>query len=311
MCGTDQAIWSGEFRFVRSGDIKFPMTLGHEWCGVVAQVGSHVERFKVGDRVVGDTGVSCGLCPACLSGEWPHCPRAQAVGTINAWDGAYAEHILMPERHLFHLPQSIGLDNGALVEPAATALLAVKRAGVSIGDTVLVQGSGPIGIAAAKLSKLCGASCVLITGRRAGKLEKALALGIDAAIHTREEDIAQAVRRHTGEAKVDRIIEASGSTDLFTASLELLRPGGTLALVAFYEQVVSGFDIDGFVFGDVNLRAVTGSTGMYPVILRLMAAGMLDLSSVITARFPLDLAPQAMGSMERDAATRIKIMLEP
>jgi 2-desacetyl-2-hydroxyethyl bacteriochlorophyllide A dehydrogenase len=310
VCGTDYVIYTGEFRFVKNGGITFPMTPGHEWSGRVARVGSAVERFVPGDRVVGDTGVACGHCNECLVGDYFLCRHARAVGTIKAWDGSYAEYIVMPERHLFPLPESVSFDNGALVEPAATALYAVKKAGVSIGDVVLVHGSGPIGIAAAKLAKLSGASKVLITGRKDFKLAKALALGVDAAVNTQREAVAEAVAAHTGQKQVDCLIEAAGSVELLQQSISLVRPGGTIAVVAFYEALMPQFDIDELVFADVALRPVAGSLRMYQPVLRLMAAGMLDLSSLITGRYPLLQARRAMEDIRERNETRIKIMME-
>ncbi len=310
ICGTDYSIYTGEFSFVKSGAVKFPMTPGHEWSGVVEEVGSGVENLKPGDRVVGDTMVSCGTCYDCLMGQYGHCWKLRCVGTINTWDGAYAEYILMPARHLFHLPDNVSFDQGAMIEPAATALYAVTLAGVKAGDTVLVQGSGPIGIMAARLSKLAGAAKVIITGRKEFKLRVALNLGIDAAINVTEVPLDQAIRAHAGDWGVDRVIEASGSTELFRESLNLIKPGGTIAVVAFYEQMVDGFDIDRFVFGDVTIRGVAGSLGMYMPILKLMSSGMLDFGSLITGRYRLDEAPRALQHMKEKSETRIKLMID-
>ncbi|MFH1009551.1 MAG: alcohol dehydrogenase catalytic domain-containing protein, partial [Candidatus Latescibacterota bacterium] len=121
ICGTDYAIYTGELSFVKSGQISFPMTPGHEWSGLVTRVGRDVAGFQPGDRVVGDTAVSCGTCYDCLMGQYGRCRDLRCVGTIHTWDGAYAEYMVMPARHLFHLPDSVSWDNGAMVEPAATA----------------------------------------------------------------------------------------------------------------------------------------------------------------------------------------------
>lgn len=310
ICGTDYSIYTGEFSFVKSGAITFPMTPGHEWSGVVERVGSGVEGFQPGDRVVGDTAVSCGTCYECLMGQYGRCRKLRCVGTIHTWDGAYAEYMRMPARHLFHLPDYVSFDNGAVVEPAATALYAVTLAGVTMGDTVLVQGSGPIGIIAAKLAKLAGAARVMITGRKEFKLKAALNLGVDVAVNVTEARLDEAIRTHTGDWGIDRIIEASGSTELFKESLRLIKPGGTIAVVAFYEKMVDGFDIDRFVFGDVTIKAVAGSLGMYKPILRLMSSGMLELSSLVTGRYTLDEAPRAMRDMKEKNDTRIKMMID-
>ncbi|MCG2659264.1 MAG: alcohol dehydrogenase catalytic domain-containing protein [Kiritimatiellae bacterium] len=310
VCSTDYAIYTGELSFVKTGLVKYPLTPGHEWSGIVELVGPEVENFKPGDRVVGDTFVACGSCGFCITGNFYRCNKIRSVGTINAWDGAYAEYIMMPERHLFHLPENVSLDNGALVEPTATALYAVTLAGVKIADTVLVLGSGPIGIIAAKMAKLSGAGKVIIAGRKDSKLKTALALGVDAVVNTTKEHLAEKTREYSGEYGVDRIIEASGSTELFKEALQLVKPGGVISCVAFYERPVDGFDIDRFVINDVTIRAVAGSQGMYPTVLKLMDLGLADFSSLITERRPFVEAPQIMHDMQQRNETRIKIMLE-
>lgn len=310
VCGTDYAIYTGEISFVKSGLIKYPLTPGHEWSGIVEQIGPEVKNFKNGDRVVGDTWVSCGNCSFCVTGNVSRCKKLRSVGTINAWDGAYAEYIMMPERHLFHLPDNVSFDNGALVEPAATALYAVVRADVKLNDTVLVLGSGPIGIMAAKLAKLSGASQVIIAARKDCKLKIALGLGVDAAVNTSREKLAEKVRELAGATGVDKIIEASGSTKLLKESLHFVKPGGVISCVAFYEQMVDGFDIDHFVINDLTIRGVSGSPGTYPAVLNLMDLGLADFSSLITERRPFEEAPRIMRDMEERNETRIKIMLE-
>jgi 2-desacetyl-2-hydroxyethyl bacteriochlorophyllide A dehydrogenase len=309
VCGTDHAIYTGEFTFVRSGDVHFPMTLGHEWSGTVAALGRDASQFRLGDRVTGDTAVACGYCTECLLGRYDRCKGARAVGTINAWDGAYAEYILMPERHVLHLPDSVSFDNGAMVEPAATAMYAVHKARVQPGDVVLIQGSGPIGIMASRLAKLCGAARVLLSGRKDAKLKAALAFGADAVINTTRESVTDAVRRLVPEGKVDRVIEASGSRALFSESLGLIRVGGVMSVLAFYESPLEQLDLDRFVCSDASIVAVAGSLGMYPPVLKLMAAGMFDCTPLITSRAPLLEAPDVLARYDERAEGRTKIML--
>jgi L-iditol 2-dehydrogenase len=301
VCGTDLAIYTGEFRYVKNGNIKFPMTPGHEWAGIVEKVGAEVTLFKPGDRVVGDTGVVCGECNACLIGDQNRCKNARAVGTISTWDGAYGQYMLMPQRHMFHLPDNVSFDMGAMIEPAATALYAVHLGEVKIGETVLVHGTGPIGILAAKEAKLCG--------RKEFKLQMALKFGADVAINTTKESLADAVKKHCPDG-VDRIIEASGSIDLLQDSLGLIRPNGIISMVAFYEKMIPNFDVDKFVFSAGIMRAVGGSLGMYGPVLSLMAAGMLDPTPLITSRRPHREAGLALKDMQDKNDTRIKIMLE-
>lgn len=306
MCGTDYAIFSGEFSFIEKGLVPMPLTPGHEWSGVVAKIGPGVTLFAEGDRVVGDTCVSCGQCYECLIGQYGKCKHCRSVGTVNPWDGGYAEYVLMPQRHLLKLADGISFENGACVEPAATALYSLHIANVGIGDTVLVLGSGPIGIAAAKLAKLCGASIVAIVGRKDFKLQKALDMGIDAAINTSRVNLVDGVKDVFGAWGVDKIIEASGSIDMLNESSRLLNIGGTVSAVAFYEREVQNFEIDNFVFGNLTLKGSAGSLGMYRPVLRLMETGMLDMTSLITSTCTLDEVPQAMVEMKTKNDTRIK-----
>ena len=310
ICGTDISIYTGEASFVKSGAVRFPLTLGHEWSGTVEALGAGASQFAVGDRVVGDTGVACGYCTECLLGRYPRCRNVHAVGTVDAIDGAWAPFILMPERHLYRLPELVSFDNGAMTEPAATALYAVRKAQVGIGDTVLVQGSGPIGILAAAQAKLSGASRVFITGRKRQKLDAALRMGADVAIDTTRESVAEVLKRQTPAGKVDRLIEASGSAELFEESLRLVEAGGVMSAVAFYDRPLSGFDLDAFVFADVTLVPVGGSLGMPPLVLRMMETVALDPARLITERVTLEAVPDMLARFRRDADARIKVMID-
>jgi len=310
ICGTDYAIYSGEFSFVKSGQIRFPLTCGHEWSGIVDSTGSAVTAFQPGDRVVGDTVVSCGICPHCLLGQYMHCPKLRCVGTINTWDGAFSEYMVMPQRHLFHLAQNITFDNAAFIEPAATALYAVRLGDVKIGDTVLVLGSGPIGIAAAKLAAMCGASKVVIAARKKFKLDKAIALGVHAAVNLTDITLEDAVHQEFGRDGVDCVVEASGSLDLFKKAVKLTNPGGAISVVAFYEKQMHDFEIDQFVFGDLRIRGVAGSLGMYEPLLKLLANGLVDFSSLITSYISLEQIPDNMKTWHERGHVRIKEMIK-
>ncbi len=310
ICGTDYSIYSGEFSFVKNGGVKFPFTPGHEWSGVVTAIGTEVRNFKVGDRVVGDTCVSCGNCVSCLLGDYLSCEQVFCVGTVNAWDGGFAEYTVFPERHLFRLPDEVGFDAGAFIEPAATSLYAVKRAGVQIGDTVLVHGSGSLGLLAARLAKLSGAAKVFITGRKDAKLQLALNFGADAAINTTREPLIESVLRHNGGKKVDRVIETSGADELLTSSFELVRPGGSIAAVAFYDRKLDQMDIDKLVFGNINLCGSSGSTGMYQPVMALMGSGALDTAPLISGRYPFADILRAYADMKTKNDIRIKWLVD-
>lgn len=309
ICGTDYSIYSGESQFVKSGMIKYPMTLGHEWSGIIEESGDQVKNLKIGDRVVGDAGVSCGICYECLCGRYINCESLRCVGTINTWDGAYAEYILMPERHAYLIPQNVSYEEAALVEPAATALYAVRRGDVKPGDIVLVHGTGPIGLAAVQLAKVSGAACVILSGRKDYKLDIGKMMGADITVNIMKDDLAKRILEITDGKGAHVIIEASGSTDVLRQSVGIIRAGGTISVVAFYERELSGFNIDDFVFKDARLVAVSGSPGLSVTILELMKFGRINLKPMITHRYSLDNVASALENMKRDNDQKIKIML--
>lgn len=310
ICGTDYSIYSGESSFVKDGSVRFPLTMGHEWSGVVVKTGKHVKKVKPDDRVVGDGTVSCGVCEACLKGDYNTCSDLRGVGTIKTWDGAYAEYILMPERAVYKIPDGVSFEEAALVEPSATALYAVSRGGVKLNDSVLVIGTGPIGLAAVQLSKLSGASCVILAGRKEAKLVIGKKLGADYTVNILEEDLADTVSKLTGGKGLDVVIEASGAVEMLQQSFGLIRNGGTIATVAFYDEPLNNINIDDFVVTDKNLVGVAGSPRMSIPMLELMGRGMVDLKPLITGIYKLDDVEKALLAVKEKRDSTVKILLE-
>lgn len=305
ICGTDYSILNGAF----SNMISYPMTLGHEWSGEVAAVGKGVSNIKIGDRVAGDTCVSCGECYECLTGSYMNCRIKRNVGTTNTWDGAYSEYILFPARHLFKLPDTVDYESGALLEPAATAMLSVAQARVGLGDNVVVHGTGPIGIAAALLAKLAGAAKTVITGRKDFKLQLAKKMGVDYAVNTIKQDMTEVVQDIFEGQGADAVIEASGSVQLMKDSFEIAANSARISVVSFFEKEV-GLDIDGAVFKDISILPVAGNIGMNRPTLRLMASGRLDLRAIVTERCRLEDVPVALKNLKTDNEKKIKIMID-
>lgn len=311
ICGTDESIYSGESTFWADGLIHTPMTLGHEYSGVVEAVGKCVTNFKLGDRVVADTGISCGICDTCREGEYLACKHMKAVGTINAQDGGYAEFAVMPERHLYKLPDNISFEQGAVVEPVATGLYSVKMGRIKMGDTVLVIGTGPIGLGATPFVGLYGASKVIVVGRKEFKLELAKKFGADYTINTTQEDLFERVMEITDGDGVDVVIESSGSVDMLLAAVRVCKSNARIACVAFYEKPITFNNFDNMTIHGIQLITIMGSPNMNPVVLKMMASGKVDFTPMITQVVPLREAKQALDDLKANSASRIKILLQP
>ena len=310
ICATDHSIYSGESSFIEAGLIRYPMTLGHEYSGVIDAVGCDVTRFKVGDRVVADTGVSCGVCDVCREGDYLNCEHMQAVGTINAIDGGYAQYTVMPERHVFSLPDNISFQEGALVEPIATGLNSVKKGDIKIGDDVLVIGTGPIGLGAVPFVKYSGAKNVILAGRKDFKLDVGKKLGADITINTTKEDLYSRIMEITDGKGPNVIIESSGNADMLILSTKMIAMSGRISVVAFYEQPINNLDIDLAVIKDVQIISVMGSPNMGQVVLKMMATKKIDFSPMITGVYPLDDVKSVLDDYKNDTEKKIKRLLE-
>lgn len=309
ICATDMAILSGEAGFMHNGSTSYPVRFGHEFVGTVVETGENVKTLRLGDRVISEGFVSCNQCPSCKKGNFRGCEHLMSVGTINTWPGSYAEYVLFPERHLIRVPEAIGDDAAALIEPAAVGMDGVQKAGIIPGQSfVLVTGAGAIGIAAAALAKHTGAKKVLLSGRTPYKLEIAKNMGVDAVCNPREESLAEFVKRETDGHGIDSLIECSGNVAVLDDCVDVLAEGGTMAIVAFYEKLYTTFDIDKFVMKNCTLVSVMDHA--YQAVIHAMLEGV-DLLPLITSRVKFeDCGARMMDMLQEHSKKDIKIMVD-
>lgn len=310
VCGTDYDNYRGESVFAREGKIHYPVRFGHEWSGVVAEVGSAVKSFAPGDRVVGDGKVTCAECDNCRKGRWYDCSNLRSVGTVeNYWPGAMAEYMLMPERNLFHIADNVSLREAALIEPAAIAYNGFRGLDVKDAD-VLILGTGAIGIAAIQCAKSLGAKCVMIAGRKQNKLQLAADMGADRTIFMTKENLREVVLAETQGWGADIVIDTAGSTDLVKECMCCTAKMGSISLLAFYDKPLDGFILDDFVLAKKSLRGISGSREFFPVVVELLAEGKIRLEPMITQEIPFSEAEHCMDYYEQNAANRVKLMIK-
>lgn len=311
LCGTDVEMLHGSMPYFRLGWAHYPVVLGHEWSGTVVEVGTAVEDFAVGDRVTGDVTIGCGSCPPCLRGQYNLCVVKQEVGLCRGKDGAFAQYLTMPARHCYRLPEGVSLDDGALVEPAATVVKAVCKANFEPGATVLVTGDGPIGLLAVQVALAHGAGWVVLSGADDRKLALGRQFGVHAAVNAMQEDVAAFVLDQTRGMGVDYALEASGSGAALKTTLEATRQGGTISVVGIYERPIDGIDLGMAVVKDLNLCCSVASPNSFEQTLRLMNAGRLVVSPLVTHVLPLEEAAEAFAMQENPKSQRVKIHLVP
>lgn len=202
-------------RIFEKGTYHFPTIPGHEFCGRVEAVHDEADRGLVGKRVGVYPLIPCEKCPSCLKGEYETCSNYDYIGSRR--DGGFAEYVAVPVWNLIELPDSVSDIQGALLEPAAVALHAVKRGNIKPGDTVCVVGTGAIGILAGQWAKLYGAERVVVKGRSEAKREIVERCGLEYSVRP--------------DGRFDCIIEAVGTEKALEESLDLTIPGGRVVLM--------------------------------------------------------------------------------
>ena len=283
VCGTDYALFSGNSSFVRNNQADYPMRLGHEWSGIVAAVGPKVTKVRVGDPVVGDNYVSCGVCPACQKGDYNGCTGRHHVGTINPrWPGAFAEYYLAPERHIYRLADHVSLKQAALCEPLSVAWGGVKKMDIKEDSVVAVIGTGSIGMAAAALAKYKGSKHVYLVGRNEMKLNVAKSLDIAGTINTSQVCPEEELKRLTGGKLADFVLECSGAPAAIAQSLNVSAQNALIAVIGFYEKKLPDFDIDQLVSKQIQLIGIMGEYGNLEAVANIMTNYDLKLDTIIT-----------------------------
>jgi len=288
VCGTDLHIYLDEFPYWP------PVILGHEFSGVVTQVGKDVTDWNVGDRVVGEPHTkACGKCYLCRTGNPQICADKRSPG----WgiDGACARFMRWPEPHLLHrIPDGLGFEAASLVEPLANVVTdVVLTQSIMAGDVVIVSGPGPIGIMAALVAKAAGAGTVSILGTNedeAMRLSLCRSLtAIDHVLNVKKDDVVRFVHDHTGGRGADVFIEASGAAPAMHLASEVIRKLGTVTAIGLTGKEKTDFPYDKFMMKSVKyLFNVSTKYESWERSIALMASGIIPHERLVTHRAPID-----------------------
>jgi 2-desacetyl-2-hydroxyethyl bacteriochlorophyllide A dehydrogenase len=301
VCGTDAEFFSGAMTYLDSGDAAYPIRIGHEWCGVVVEVGDGVDATWRGRRVTGDTMLGCGSCRRCRTGRQHLCEDRYEIGVRHGWPGALAERLPVPASALVRLPDAVDPTLGALVEPGGNSLRSVRGADLRPGAPVLIIGAGTIGLLCAQIAEARGAEVHLI-GRSARSLGFAHTLGFSRATTLEERDTSVAF---------DTIIDASNDRISPALALDLLEPGGRLVLIGL-SGVPSLIDSRTIALKDSTVVGVlSGSTGLEETV-ELYASGAVDPRPLVAATVRLeDVVGVLAGNRPAGAGAGPKIHVDP
>jgi L-gulonate 5-dehydrogenase len=311
ICGTDLHIYRGEF----VGRVSYPAIQGHEFGGVIADVGENIGNFKPGDRVVVDPIIYCHSCPACLTGYINACQTLKLFGVD--LDGGYGQYVAIPSRHLFHLPASILMTYAPMVEMYALGHHILQRGQVQPGETVAILGAGKLGLSI--LDVLCHSvspGVTIVTDLQPFRLETAKKLGADYALNITEIDPVEWVLEFTNGVGVDCVIEAVGHYHLpegqaapLAQAVRMIRSGGRVVTTGLGEQL-SAVHFKTLVLKEAQIIASRVTRGEFPRAIQMMSRGLLHPEMLITDVMPLEAITKAFARVDREDPEVIKVVLE-
>ena len=299
ICGTDLRIYNYGHSKIRAGT---KVILGHELAGDIVEAGDKITGIKKGMRVFIAPNIGCGQCQQCLQGSYHLCPDYSAIGL--SLDGGFAEYVKIPELAveqgaILEIPAHLSYEEAAISEPMACVYNGFKRCPVNPGDVVLIFGAGPIGIMHIMMTKLAGASKIIVSEISDERLKKAGELGADVLINSQTEDIKKRIFKETDGKGANLIITACPSAEAQRIAPHLASLHGKVNFFGGLPKGKDGINLNTNLIHYKEL-VITGSHGSNTyhckMVLDLQASGRLNLKPLITNKFPLSQIKQAFES---------------
>lgn len=303
ICGTDVELYIGEMAYLDQGITTFPIRLGHEWAGRVLAAGSPQDQDWIGRRVTGDTMLGCGKCDYCRRGVQHVCPNRNEIGVTDGWPGALAEQMLVPTRFAYPIPENVSLAAAALIEPGGNSLRAVRAAQLEPGRSVLVLGSGTIGLLAAQFA-LAEGTDVHLAGVRPGSLDLARQLGIPNVMTVDEVSAGDANR-------FDAVLDCASVATSPALAARLVKPAGRVVFIGL-SSTPSMVDTRSLALKDVTAVGIlSASPGLAGAIERF-ASGAVVPDRIVSEVVGLDDVPGRLeGRRGPDAGPGPKVHVDP
>lgn len=303
ICGSDIHVYHGKHPFT-----KYPVTQGHEVSGEIAEVGEGVTAWQLGQHVTIEPQLVCGECHPCRNGKYNLCESLKVMGFQST--GTASEYFCVDQSKVTLLPDSIGFDQGAMIEPLAVAVHAVRQAGDVKGKKIAVLGAGPIGNLVAQTALGMGASQVLITDVSDYRLELAGKTGIRFCVNTRLKDFGEAMVEAFGPDKADIIYDCAGNNITMGQAIKYARKGSIIILVAVFDGMA---EIDLAVLNDHELRLDTSMMYRHEDFVEaisLVEREKVHLSPLISRHFAFRDFLEAYKYIDANRETTMKVIID-
>ena len=311
ICGTDLHIFRGEFH----NRVKYPSVLGHEFGGLVLEVGKNVKTFRRGDRVTVDPILSCHQCPACLTGHLNACRSLKLLGV--EYNGGFGQYVAAPVSHVFALPDSFPMQFVSMVEMYGLACHVLGRGMIQPGETVVILGAGKLGLSV--IDVLChsgDANPVIAVDMVPFRLDTARKVGAQHTVDLKTEDPVERVMEITGGLGADCVIECVGHfheqpdrESPMAQAVKMIRSAGRVVTAGMGEQL-SAVHFKTLVLKEAQIIASRVTLGEFPRSIGLISKGVLHPELLVTHQMPLSDVTAAFARVDEEDPTTIKVVLE-
>jgi L-iditol 2-dehydrogenase len=310
ICGTDLHILHGD----ETTFYTPPVVIGHEYCGRVVEAGGDVQGITVGERVTSPATVPCGECYFCRTNHQNRCIGAnkKIIGVSRA-NGAFAKYMVVPVRIVHKVPQNVSSESAALAEPIACVVhAAIERVNVRPGETVVIQGPGPMGLIATQIAAVQGAGMIIVTGTSADdeRLRITKKLGANVTINVEKENVVKLVSEMTSGLGADVVFEASGSATARRQAFDLVRRCGRIGYIGLTGRPKEEANLDNVIEKELDIVGSWGTVWTsWKTTLALLASGKIMTEPLISHRLPLEDWEKGFDLMGRKEG--LKILLKP
>ena len=309
ICGSDVHYFHNGCCGSYKVDLSEDYMLGHECAGTIVKVGEEVERLKVGDRVALEPGITCGECEQCKSGHYNLCPDVVFLATPPV-QGCNEEYIAFPENMCFKLPDNVSTKEGALIEPLSVGFYASEQGGVKTGDTVVILGSGCIGLVTLLACKAHGAGKIIVADLVEARLQKAIELGAAEVINSGKEDALKKIEELTNGRGADVVFETAGSPVTIAQTPFIVRRGGTITLVGLSAQEEINYNFAQIMDKEATIKSVFRYRNIYPKAIAAVSSGAINVKGIVTHEFDLEHIQDAYDEAVNNKTDLVKAVIK-